>query len=112
MARSEISTEFNTFVGGILTEANPINYPPGYSLDEENFILERNGTRRRRFGTSLDETVADADAKAVTEFSGWTPSFDRYFVWRDASFGEERRDVLVIAYRLLQATSFGYRTRI
>ncbi len=107
MARSEISTEFNTFVGGILTEANPINFPPGYSLDEENFILERNGTRRRRFGTSLDTSSSDIDARAVTEFTGWTPTFDRYFVWRDASFGEERRDILVIAYRLLQQSSFG-----
>lgn len=107
MARSEISTEFNTFVGGILTEANPINYPPGYSLDEENFILERNGTRRRRFGTSLDDTVADMDAKAVTEFSGWTPTFSRYFIWRDASFSEERRDILVVVYDMVQNTSFG-----
>jgi hypothetical protein len=59
MSRSEISTEFNTFVGGILTEANPINYPPGYSLDEENFILLTNGTRERRCGLTLEATATD-----------------------------------------------------
>ena len=50
MASQDINTEFNTFVGGILTEANPINYPKGFTLDEQNFILERDGTRRRRRG--------------------------------------------------------------
>ena len=54
MARQDINTEFNTFVGGILTEANPINYPKGYTLDEENFILERDGTRRRRRGLDFE----------------------------------------------------------
>ena len=106
MARSEISTEFNTFVGGILTEANPINYPPGYSLDEENFILERNGTRRRRSGTVLDTGATDFTARAATEFASFaTITYRDYFVWRDATFNEKRQDVLVLIYDLEQVTS-------
>jgi hypothetical protein len=58
MSRSVINQEFNTFVGGILTEANPINYPVGYTLDERNFILERNGTRRRRYGLEIEGSPA------------------------------------------------------
>lgn len=53
MPRQEINTEFNTFVGGILTEANPINYPKGYALDMENFEINTNGTLRRRWGLDV-----------------------------------------------------------
>ena len=106
MARSEITTEFNTFVGGILTEANPINFPPGYSLDEENFILERNGARRRRFGTVLDTSATDFTAKAATEFTSYDSNTYRdYFIWRDATFNEKRQDILVLIYDLEQTTS-------
>lgn len=54
MPRQDINTEFNTFVGGILTEANPINYPKGFTQDEENFVLERSGTRRKRRGLAMN----------------------------------------------------------
>ena len=59
MARQDINIEFNTFVGGILTEANPINYPKGFTLDEENFILLRDGTRRRRRGLKYIDSNTD-----------------------------------------------------
>lgn len=87
MARSEINTEFNTFVGGILTEANPINYPVGYTLDEENFILERNGTRRRRKGLTLDTSSVDMGEKAHTVVGGLadTSSYRRSFLWENPS---------------------------
>ena len=65
MARQDINTEFNTFVGGILTEANPINYPKGFTQDEENFILERNGTRRRRRGLDFESGFTDGLVREV-----------------------------------------------
>lgn len=106
MSRSELSTEFNTFVGGILTEANPINFPVGYSIDEENFILERNGTRSRRFGTTLDESSLDIDSRADTEFAGNASNTYRdYFVWRDAAWGGRRQDILVLIYDIERVTS-------
>ena len=104
MARSEINTEFNTFVGGILTEANPINYPVGYTLDEENFILERNGTRRRRPGLDVDSSLNDFNDKAATEFvdNGSTVVTDiqykDYFIWENATFPSGLKDVLVLLY--------------
>lgn len=66
MARSDINQEFNTFVGGILTEANPINYPAGFTLDEENFILERNGTRRRRLALDVEQNFVDTTLRYKT----------------------------------------------
>jgi len=110
MARSEIDTEFNTFVGGILTEANPINYPVGYTLDEENFILERNGTRRRRPGIDIDSSLNDFNAKAVTEFASTGSvtvtdvTYKDYYVWNDAEFPDGTKDVLVLIYTYLYSS--------
>lgn len=89
MSRSEISTEFNTFVGGILTEANPINFPAGYSIDEENFILGRNGTRSRRNGLVIESS-------AVTLIPS-TEIFLDSLVWENAGNTEVPDDLLVIA---------------
>tara|TARA_R110002153_G_scaffold1367_2_gene7035 strand:+ start:10519 stop:12759 length:2241 start_codon:yes stop_codon:yes gene_type:complete len=108
MSRSEISTEFNTFVGGILTEANPINFPPGYSLDEENFILERNGTRRRRPGMSLDTTAIDFDQVALDLIPSapyQKADLADYSIWKDAYVNGLRQDLLVITYHQTAAAS-------
>jgi hypothetical protein len=77
MGRQDVNSEFNTFVGGILTEANPINYPKGYTLDEENFILERNGTRRRRYGLR-PQPGGDTPGTAASPAPGGTLVLDDY----------------------------------
>jgi hypothetical protein len=47
--------EFNTFVKGLITEAGPLTYPEGASLDEANFVLNRDGSRQRRFGIDYED---------------------------------------------------------
>ena len=42
--------EANNWVAGLVTEASPINFPEGASVDEENFVLDRDGSRKRRLG--------------------------------------------------------------
>jgi hypothetical protein len=42
--------QYNTFVKGLVTEAGPLTYPENASLDEENFVLNRDGSRQRRLG--------------------------------------------------------------
>jgi hypothetical protein len=109
MARSEINTEFNTFVGGILTEANPINYPVGYTLDEENFVLERNGTRRRRFGTKLDTSVNDFDTKAAATFvdpSITSIEYSQSYILENGNLDGTSRDLLIVGYNIFH-TLFG-----
>lgn len=81
MARQDINTEFNTFVGGILTEANPINYPKGFTLDEENFVLKRNGTRQRRRGLELPDLATTTTIKHIQ--SGGSFTGEGSFVWKD-----------------------------
>lgn len=72
--------ERNNFVRGLITEATPLRFPENASIDEDNFILNRDGSRRRRFGmdyedsyalTSVNYTGANFEDKAVSEYT-WT----------------------------------------
>lgn len=47
-------TYFN-FVKGIITEASPLLYPEGASIDEDNFLLNRDGSRQRRLGIDYED---------------------------------------------------------
>jgi len=55
MARKNQLVQFNTFVGGLVTEASPLTFPDNASRDERNFELLRNGSRRRRLGFDLEQ---------------------------------------------------------
>ncbi|MDB4302078.1 hypothetical protein N9924_00785 [bacterium] len=55
MARTVKPVEVNTFVKGLITEAGPLTFPEGASVNEDNFVLNRDGTRRRRLGMDLEE---------------------------------------------------------
>jgi hypothetical protein len=44
----------NNFIGGLITEAGELTFPPDASVDELNCILERNGSRRRREGVAYE----------------------------------------------------------
>lgn len=48
-------TQINTFTKGLITEANPLSFPQESSLDEINFELLRNGSRRKRLGLDFED---------------------------------------------------------
>ena len=48
--------EFNSFVGGLITDANPLTFPANSSKDENNFKLNIDGSRQRRLGLNYDES--------------------------------------------------------
>lgn len=50
----QVKAEFNTFVKGLITEASPLNFPDNASLQEENFVLQKDGSRRRRKGMNQE----------------------------------------------------------
>lgn len=54
MPKTPVKAEINTFVGGLVTEASPLNFPPNSSPDMENFQLNRDGSLQRRFGMDLE----------------------------------------------------------
>ena len=54
MPQSNQTAEFNTFVGGLVTEASPLTFPENASIDEANFELNKDGSRVRRLGMDYE----------------------------------------------------------
>lgn len=54
MARQTSGLEFSNFVAGLVTEASPMNFPANASLDEQNFVLNKDGSRHRRLGLDFE----------------------------------------------------------
>lgn len=53
MARQVQQLNYTSFTGGIITEASPLTFPDGASIDENNFELTKQGFRRRRLGLDM-----------------------------------------------------------
>ena len=45
---------YRSFNKGIITEASPLTFPENASIDEDNFVLNRNGSRSRRLGIDYE----------------------------------------------------------
>jgi hypothetical protein len=54
MTKKSVKVEVNNFIGGLVTEASPLNFPANATTDELNFVLNRDGTRDRRFGMDFE----------------------------------------------------------
>lgn len=74
MPKQSTKGEFNSFVKGLITEASPLNFPKDASLEEENFELNRDGSRQRRKGMALEPLSAfKATPLALTDFNTAAP---------------------------------------
>lgn len=68
---AKTTLERNNFVRGLITEASPLTFPENASIDEENFILNRDGSRQRRYGMAYEPSYALIDTtKNATTFTG------------------------------------------
>lgn len=67
MTKQIAKAEVNTFIKGIITEASPLNFPANSSIDEQNFELGWDGTRKRRAGMDLEAAYALHDTGQTTE---------------------------------------------
>jgi len=54
VSRSVSVKQYSSFVKGLVTEASPLTYPENASLDEDNFVLKRTGSRERRLGVDYE----------------------------------------------------------
>lgn len=72
-------TQITNFVKGYITEASPLNFPEGASLDEVNMKLKRNGSRERRLGLDYEDNYALQDTGQTT--AQLAASRQRAFVW-------------------------------
>jgi hypothetical protein len=55
MAQAATVKEYNFYVKGLITEASPLTFPENASLEEDNFELFRDGSRRRRLGLDYEQ---------------------------------------------------------
>ena len=53
--RQRSPVRVNQFVGGLNTEANPLDFPPTASIDEQNMLINRDGSRSRRNGFDAED---------------------------------------------------------
>jgi hypothetical protein len=79
MARVRTEKKYNTFVKGLVTEANPLTYPENASLDEDNFVLKRDGSRERRLGADFETGYALIDTGYLaSDLSAGKQSFHKW----------------------------------
>lgn len=91
MTRQTSLVEVNNFVAGLVTEASPLNFPPNSSLDEVNFVLRRDGSRRRRLGIDFEGGYSIVN----TPYSLMEGGVMQAFRWDNAG-GDERRSFIVV----------------
>ena len=93
MARQALPAEINNFVQGIITEASPLNFPPNASVDEDNFILFKDGSRERRLGIDLESNYQTITTSVDVSTSGSVATSS--FLWYNAG-GNAAKKVLVV----------------
>lgn len=93
MARKLAPSEFNTFVAGLNTEASPLTFPDNTSLDEVNFVLNKNGSRNRRLGMDAENSYTE-----VTTSIALPTTLDialNTYKWNNVS-GDAEKSILVV----------------
>lgn len=76
MPQSYNQQTVNQLVKGLVTEAGELTFPENASVDESNCILNRDGSRQRRYGL---EAIPGAGAGFA-----WSPDNYTYFLWKNA----------------------------
>lgn len=103
MPRQALAAEISRLVGGLNTEASPLTFPEGDSVDEANFVLNKNGTRSRRLGMDYEEDSVDTEV--LSPLNLFKPATTT-FTWNNAggvpenSFLVVQRGIAVLIYDL------------
>ena len=66
MARAGINLQRRNFVAGINTESSALTFPENATIDESNFVLLRNGSRRRRLGLDFEQNHTLVDSGVLS----------------------------------------------
>lgn len=66
MARAQTTVVRNSFVGGLVTEATELTFPENASIEEFNYVLNRNGSRKRRLGMDYESLYTLVDSGKTT----------------------------------------------
>ena len=93
MARQRIAVQVNQFIGGINTEANPLNFPDNTSFDEDNMEINKDGSRSRRLGMDLEDNYQTVDTGISAQPN--TPLARSQFRWFNPG-GDVSREFMVV----------------
>jgi hypothetical protein len=93
MARVRQLLEFNSFVGGLITEASPLTYPENSALDIINFELSREGKVSRRLGMDYEAGASVIDSGVPLSPTG--EASVNTFNWNNAG-GNARFNIVVV----------------
>ena len=82
-----------TFVAGLNTDATPLAFPENFSSDEENFVLNLDGSRQRRKGLALEVGGQEFPLHGTNILPN--TGVMRSHFWRNVN-GDPNLDVLVV----------------
>lgn len=93
MARQTSVIEVNKFVAGLITEATPLNFPDNASIDEDNFVLNTDGSRQRRLGMDFEDGFVEVSTGITPPVTGNVAiSSSR---WRNAG-GDSNKNLMAV----------------
>lgn len=95
MARQTQLSEWNKFSAGLITDGSPLNSPENSSLDEDNMVLNIDGSRNRRLG--LDYEIGNIGVFSPIPDAASNPTTFSSYRWDNAG-GETDRSILVVQY--------------
>ena len=93
MARKAVPVEVNSFVGGLISDANPLTFSPNASLAEVNMALNNDGSRNRRLGMDFEEGSVEITT-SMSLLDGYATST---FKWGNAG-GIPEKQLLVVQF--------------
>jgi hypothetical protein len=80
MPRNESLKVYNTFVGGLVTEATPLTFPENSSLDSLNVTYDKKGDVKRRLG--LDYEASSTNTSLSIAETTWDTQAIGVFEWK------------------------------
>lgn len=92
MGRQIQNLEFNAFVKGFITEAGPLTFPENATIAEQNFVLNKDGSRNRRLGMDYEDDYVKRVSSEVSPLNGLAI---QTYVWKNVG-GDSGKEFLVI----------------
>lgn len=93
MAKKLAPVEVNSFIGGLVSDANALTFPPNASLDEVNMVLNSDGSRNRRLGMDFE----NSSVEVTTGVSFNNSPAHTTFKWENVG-GDPGKNLLVVQF--------------
>lgn len=102
MPQQELNLEQNDFSAGFLSDVNPLEFPPNATVDEANFQIEKDKSRRRRRGLEFDRDNSGNLITPDSDFYSYYKVRSKVFsaispnATLDTSYPDRKKDVVTL----------------